>query len=177
MDQLCREFFEMCVMKTSVGKALSPAEKKLAKSSAVKKVLQDGLGAKPDLVSYVDASVFSKYQDKKTKVVTEDDFMEKMMPDIAAFEAKKKKGDAGDELQKMKEKIAKKCEAEKAGGGKTKEAAVVSRLTDTKGYTGSHKERFDDSGKGKGIDGRAERVENKGYVGAYKNEGTFDKKK
>lgn len=32
----------------------------------------------------------------------------------------------------------------------------VSRLTDTSKYTGSHKERFDESGKGKGIAGREE---------------------
>ena len=49
-------------------------------------------------------------------------------------------------------------------------------MTDTSKYTGSHKERFDESGKGKGIEGREERVENKGYVGAYKGEGTFDEK-
>ncbi|KAK7501006.1 hypothetical protein BaRGS_00007886 [Batillaria attramentaria] len=178
VDQLCREFFEMCVEKTSVGKKLTPADKKLAKSSAVKKMLQEGIGAKSDTVSFVDASVFSKYQDKKTKQVSEDDFMEKMFPEIAAFEAKKKKGaDAAEELTKLKEKMAKKCEAEKAGGGGSKNAAVVDRLTDTSKYTGAHKERFDASGRGKGIDGREVRVENKGYVGNYKGEGSYDAKK
>ena len=60
----------------------------------------------------------------------------------------------------------------------SKDTAVVSRLTDTKGYTGSHKERFDDSGKGKGIVGRENRCEHaaKGYVGDYKGEGTHGKK-
>jgi hypothetical protein len=42
-------------------------------------------------------------------------------------------------------------------------------------YTGSHKERFDDTGKGKGKAGRVDLVQNTGYVGAYKNEGTYDK--
>jgi hypothetical protein len=55
-------------------------------------------------------------------------------------------------------------------------AANVARMTDVSGYTGSHKERFDESGKGKGVDGRLDRVENTGYVGNYKNAGTFDKK-
>lgn len=55
-------------------------------------------------------------------------------------------------------------------------AAHVAQMTDTSKYTGSHKERFDESGKGKGIDGREERANNSGYVGAYKNEGTYDKK-
>lgn len=49
-----------------------------------------------------------------------------------------------------------------------------------KGYTGSHKERFDaDTGKGKGKEGRADTAQNTGYVANYKNEGTYggDKKK
>lgn len=39
---------------------------------------------------------------------------------------------------------------------------VVSRLTDTKTYTGTHAHRFDEEGKGKGIVGRATVVEFKG---------------
>uniref|UniRef100_A0A0B6Y752 Tubulin polymerization-promoting protein family member 3 n=1 Tax=Arion vulgaris TaxID=1028688 RepID=A0A0B6Y752_9EUPU len=54
--------------------------------------------------------------------------------------------------------------------------ATTARLTDTSGYTGSHKERFDKDGKGKGLGGRVDEVSNKGYVGNYKGEGTFDKK-
>jgi len=45
-------------------------------------------------------------------------------------------------------------------------------MTDTSKYTGAHKERFDADGKGKGSDGRADKVENTGYVGAYKGAGT-----
>ena len=41
---------------------------------------------------------------------------------------------------------------------------------------GSHKERFDADGKGKGIEGRANVVDNTGYVGAYKGADTFDTK-
>lgn len=52
----------------------------------------------------------------------------------------------------------------------------VDRLTDTKLYTGAHKERFDESGKGKGIEGRENVTDNSGYVGAYKGSGTYDKK-
>lgn len=59
---------------------------------------------------------------------------------------------------------------------KVDKAAAVGRLTDTSRYTGSHKERFDDSGKGRGREGREELVENTGYVGAYKNAGTYDDK-
>ena len=50
-------------------------------------------------------------------------------------------------------------------------------MTDTSKYTGSHKERFDESGKGKGVKGREDRADNSGYVGNYKGEGTYDEKK
>ena len=53
----------------------------------------------------------------------------------------------------------------------------MDRLTDTSKYTGAHKERFDKSGKGKGIDGREDRHANDGYVGGYGNKGTYDKAK
>lgn len=59
---------------------------------------------------------------------------------------------------------------------KVAKTATVDRLTDTSRYTGSHKERFDESGRGKGREGREELVENTGYVGAYKNAGTYDSK-
>ena len=53
----------------------------------------------------------------------------------------------------------------------------VDRMTDTSTYTGSHKERFDESGKGKGLEGRkdydAKAAE--GYVGGYKGKDTYDK--
>ncbi|XP_069601536.1 tubulin polymerization-promoting protein family member 3-like [Ranitomeya imitator] len=67
---------------------------------------------------------------------------------------------------------------EPANMGTTKAvtAGAVDRLTDTSKYTGSHKERFDESGKGKGIAGREELTDNSGYVGAYKGEGSYEKK-
>jgi hypothetical protein len=49
-------------------------------------------------------------------------------------------------------------------------------MTDTSNYTGSHKERFGEDGKGKGAEGRTDRVENDGYVGNYKGKDTFDAK-
>ncbi len=53
---------------------------------------------------------------------------------------------------------------------------IVDKMTDTNNYTGSHKERFGEDGKGKGIDGRENRTDNSGYVGNYKEAGTYDKK-
>lgn len=52
---------------------------------------------------------------------------------------------------------------------------VVDRLTDTSKYTGSHKERFDETGKGKGKEGRVDLPSKDGYVAGYKNRDTFDK--
>lgn len=59
---------------------------------------------------------------------------------------------------------------------KAVKAGGVDRLTDTTKYTGSHKERFDESGKGKGKEGRENIVDGSGYVGNYKGKDTFDKK-
>ena len=64
---------------------------------------------------------------------------------------------------------------------------AVDRLTDTSKYTGSHKERFDESGKGRGLEGRDSVAKGQGmsagsvasqtsYVSGYKNEGTYGKK-
>ncbi|PAA46714.1 hypothetical protein BOX15_Mlig001466g6, partial [Macrostomum lignano] len=55
---------------------------------------------------------------------------------------------------------------------------ATKRLTDVKGYTGAHKERFDaDSGKGKGKEGREDVAKNEGYVSGYKNADTYDEAK
>jgi p25-alpha len=56
-----------------------------------------------------------------------------------------------------------------------KAAETVARLTDTSKYTGSHKQRFDETGKGKGIAGRKDVVDNSGYVGNYQNKDSYDK--
>ena len=49
-------------------------------------------------------------------------------------------------------------------------------MTDATKYTGAHKERFDkESGKGKGLEGRKDVVENTGYVGEYKGDGSYKK--
>lgn len=53
---------------------------------------------------------------------------------------------------------------------------TVSRLTDTTKFTGSHKERFDSTGRGKGKAGREDVVDTSGYVSGYKHRGTYEKK-
>ncbi len=59
---------------------------------------------------------------------------------------------------------------------KVAKASAVDRLTDTSKYTGSHKERFDDSGKGRGRSGRQDIPDTSGYVSAYKGHGSYDSK-
>uniref|UniRef100_T1E2X3 Tubulin polymerization-promoting protein homolog n=1 Tax=Psorophora albipes TaxID=869069 RepID=T1E2X3_9DIPT len=56
-----------------------------------------------------------------------------------------------------------------------KAADTVARLTDTSKYTGSHKQRFDESGKGKGISGRKDVPDASGYVTGYGHKNTYDK--
>jgi len=61
------------------------------------------------------------------------------------------------------------------GTTKVTNAAVTDRMTDASKYTGSHKERFDADGKGKGLEGRADIAKNDGFVSGYKEQGTYDK--
>ncbi|XP_014204955.1 TPPP family protein CG45057 [Copidosoma floridanum] len=58
-----------------------------------------------------------------------------------------------------------------AVGGKA--ASTVDRLTDVTKYTGSHKQRFDESGKGRGIAGRKDLTDKSGYVQGYQNKDTY----
>jgi len=48
-------------------------------------------------------------------------------------------------------------------------AGAVDRLTDVSKFTGSHKERFTEDGKGKGIAGRRDVPDNSGYVTGFKS--------
>ncbi|XP_026479324.1 TPPP family protein CG45057-like [Ctenocephalides felis] len=53
--------------------------------------------------------------------------------------------------------------------------ATVNKLTDPSTYTGTHAQRFDRSGKGKGKAGREDSTSNDGYVQGYKHKNTYDK--
>jgi hypothetical protein len=86
--------------------------------------------------------------------------------------AKNKKVDA----EEMKAKLAS-CEAPDISGTTTAmKGGGVQRLTDTSKYTGASKQRFDKSGKGKGLTGRVDVADTSGYVGGYKEKGTYGKK-
>ncbi|XP_065335422.1 tubulin polymerization-promoting protein homolog [Cloeon dipterum] len=86
--------------------------------------------------------------------------------------AKAKKMEAEDIKKKMAE-----CGAPgltgTASGSKVPNA--VDRLTDVSRYTGSHKQRFDETGKGRGIAGRKDVKDSSGYVQGYQNKDSYSK--
>lgn len=116
--------------------------------------------------------VFTKVKQKTSRVITFDEFhkaLEMLAP-------KRFKEQSPEEALESMSRLVQGKEPSNAGVTKVSKTAAVDRLTDTSKYTGSHKERFDQTGKGKGREGREEIVENTGYVGAYKNAGTYDAK-
>lgn len=82
------------------------------------------------------------------------------------------------ELEEMKKKMVE-CGApglsSAAGGAAKSSPSAVERLTDVSKYTGSHKQRFDESGRGRGIAGRKDLPDKSGYVHGYQNKNTYDK--
>jgi len=123
--------------------------------------------------NHVDIS-FAKVKPKTSKNIT---FLE--LDALITEMAKKYKDDHKLDEAKAKEEIKIKLAAAKPkahGTTKTSATGGVQKMTDSSQYTGSHKERFDESGKGKGADGRTDKVDGTGYVGNYKGAGTFDKK-
>ncbi|KAL6463211.1 hypothetical protein MHYP_G00276020 [Metynnis hypsauchen] len=108
--------------------------------------------------------VFSKVKAKTARVITFEQFTQAM----SELAPKRFKGKGQEEaLQQLYGLIAGK-EPANVGVTKVTKAAAVDRLTDSSKYTGSHKERFDESGKGKGKVGREDIPDTSGYVSAYK---------
>lgn len=57
----------------------------------------------------------------------------------------------------------------------TKISNTVDRLTDVSRYTGSHKQRFDETGRGRGLAGRKDVPDATGYVQGYQNKDSYSK--
>ncbi|XP_042863131.1 filaggrin-like [Penaeus japonicus] len=109
------------------------------------------------------AITFNKFKAKK---ISFQDF-EKYLDEIA----KSKKLDAAEIRTKLKD-----CGSPAiTGTTNVVKSSAVDRLTDTKKFTGSHKLRFDSTGRGKGMAGRRDVPDNSGYVSGYKNKNTYDK--
>ncbi|KAM7419013.1 hypothetical protein PAMA_016230 [Pampus argenteus] len=116
--------------------------------------------------------VFSKVKAKSARVVTFEQFSQA----LTELAPKRFKGKSKEEALQLLHALIAGKEPANVGITKATKAAAVERLTDTTKYTGSHKERFDASGKGKGKAGRAEIPDTSGYVTAYKGSGTYEDK-
>ncbi|XP_061645985.1 tubulin polymerization-promoting protein family member 3 [Phyllopteryx taeniolatus] len=116
--------------------------------------------------------VFSKVKQKSSRVINFDEFQQA----LKELAPQRFKGKSREEAITAIYQLAQAAEPSKVGVTKSLKAGAVDRLTDTSLYTGSHKERFDESGRGRGREGREDIVSNSGYVGAYKSEGTYDAK-
>ena len=105
---------------------------------------------------------FQKFCGNKGKHITFDVFL-KFIDELAP---KFYKGDAN-AVQKYRQLIVDKGSPDNKGT-KVATGNNVGKMTDTAQYTGAHKERFDESGKGKGKEGREDVTANDGYVTGYK---------
>ncbi|XP_070779813.1 tubulin polymerization-promoting protein family member 2 [Enoplosus armatus] len=116
--------------------------------------------------------IFSKVKAKSARVITFEQFTQA----LTELAPKRFKGKSKDEALQQVYGLVVGKEPTNIGITKVAKAAAVDRLTDTTKYTGAHKERFDESGKGKGKAGREDTPDTSGYVGAYKGSGTYDEK-
>ncbi|TRY57363.1 hypothetical protein DNTS_024949 [Danionella cerebrum] len=116
--------------------------------------------------------VFSKVKVKSARLITFDQFVQAM----TELAMKRFKGKNQEEAVQLLYALIAGKEPSNTGVTKVAKASAVERLTDSSKYTGSHKERFDDSGKGKGREGREEIPDGSGYVSSYKGQGTYDSK-
>ncbi|KAI6178257.1 P25-alpha [Aphelenchoides besseyi] len=133
-----------------------------------------GVIDKKNITTIMTGISFSKVTGPKKKA----NFSEtkEVLANVAKDRATTSKKDVQDELDDIIEKLSKlEAPVVKVAVKPETQSNVYERLTDTKKYTGSHKERFDESGKGKGKAGRVDIVENTGYVSSYKAQGTYDK--
>lgn len=116
--------------------------------------------------------VFSKVKNKSARTITYSQFKE-ALAELAGKRFKDKSSeDAAQEVYRMIEGKSPVI----SGVTKAVASPTVSRLTDTTKFTGSHKERFDETGRGKGKAGRVEMVDKSGYVSGYKHAGSYEKK-
>uniref|UniRef100_A0A8C9W9A9 Tubulin polymerization-promoting protein family member 3 n=2 Tax=Scleropages formosus TaxID=113540 RepID=A0A8C9W9A9_SCLFO len=116
--------------------------------------------------------VFSKAKAKTSRVITYEEF-QKALEELAP---KRFEGESEEDAVQSIYKLVEGKEPANMGITKAVKTSVVDRLTDTSKYTGSHKERFDESGRGRGKIGREDLQENTGYVEGYKHAGTYEEK-
>lgn len=109
--------------------------------------------------------MFSKVKAKTERKINFKQFQEV----LKLMAAKKYPGEEADAAYaKMKEIVMAGKGPAATGATKAVKSGAVDRLTDTTKYTGSHKERFQEDGKGKGIEGRKDLPDSSGYVTGFK---------
>ncbi|XP_060639075.2 tubulin polymerization-promoting protein family member 2-like [Anolis sagrei] len=113
-------------------------------------------------------NMFNKYKYKGARNINYIEFQQA----LKELSGKRFKGKSPEEALHAIFKLMEGKEPDNLGSTKSVAASVVERLTDTSKYTGSHKEHFCNTGKGKGLTGQLD-VADKGHVGACK--GTYDK--
>ncbi|XP_038626377.1 tubulin polymerization-promoting protein isoform X3 [Tachyglossus aculeatus] len=109
--------------------------------------------------------VFSKIKGKSCRTITFDQFKEA----LEELSKKRFKEKAAEEAVREMHRLIEGKAPIISGVTKAVSSPTVSRLTDTSRFTGSHKERFDPTGKGKGKAGRVDLVDDSGYVPGYKH--------
>ncbi|XP_061810226.1 tubulin polymerization-promoting protein isoform X1 [Nerophis lumbriciformis] len=116
--------------------------------------------------------VFSKVKKKSSRTIIYDEFKVA----LAELARKKYKDKSGEDAEAEVFKLIEGKAPVIAGVTRAVASPTVSRLTDTTKFTGSHKERFDGTGRGKGKAGRVDVVDTSGYVSGYKHRGSYEKK-
>ncbi|XP_068092601.1 tubulin polymerization-promoting protein [Hyperolius riggenbachi] len=116
--------------------------------------------------------IFSKVKAKSCRTITFQQFSD-ALDELAQ---KRYKDHEKEEAIRMMHRLVEGKAPIIAGVTKAVSSPTVSRLTDVSKFTGSHKERFDSSGKGKGKAGREDLFDQSGYVSGYKHAGTYNKK-
>ncbi|XP_067933213.1 tubulin polymerization-promoting protein family member 3-like [Watersipora subatra] len=119
---------------------------------------------------------FSKVKEKGKKEITFTEF-EKLLEDIAPKYAKSNRLSLDAGSKALIDAISEGGPSLAGTTGVSKTGAV-DRMTDHTQYTGSHRERFDETGRGKGLQGRQASDASDasdGYVGNYRGSGTYDK--
>ncbi|XP_061421599.1 tubulin polymerization-promoting protein family member 3-like isoform X2 [Lethenteron reissneri] len=115
---------------------------------------------------------FSKVKQKAARVITFEEFKEALQQLSCKRFKDKDEQEALEETYKL---IAGKSPIIH-GVTKATNKGGVGRLTDPSKYTGTHKMRFDETGKGKGKAGREDIPDTRGYVHSYRDAGTYDQK-
>ncbi|XP_078543801.1 tubulin polymerization-promoting protein [Lissotriton helveticus] len=116
--------------------------------------------------------VFSKVKAKSCRTITFCQFKD----GLQELSSKRFKGKSNEDAIQQIYKLVKGKAPIIAGVTKAVSSPTVTRLTDVSRFTGSHKERFDPSGKGLGKAGREDLVDQTGYVPGYKHAGTYSQK-